>query len=88
MVGPLSMGAGGQLSQMARGAQGVPNPVGSGQGTGGGMDVEQLLMMLRTGQIGAEHLMQLLAALTGAGAPPAQGGPPMGGDALAQAFMG
>ena len=50
-----------------------------------GMDVGELL---RSGKIGAEELLQLVAMLAGMGQAPQSGGQSQGGAPVEQAFMG
>ena len=94
------------LAAAVRQAQGIPqgNPVQQGPGsTPGGLDIGSLLAALKSGQVSAESLMQLLSLLMGSGQMPTagnmastqnagQGGPPgmPGGPSspIAAAMMG
>jgi hypothetical protein len=104
--GSLLHGSHADLSAMARQAQGIPqgNPVEQGPGsTPGGLDIESLLAAVKSGQVSAESLMQILQMLMGSGQMPQagnmasiqnagqggpQGGPGAGGSPIAAAMMG
>jgi hypothetical protein len=94
-----------QLAAAARGQGGLQqgNPLEQSQSTDGGLDIETLMAALKSGQVSAGSLMQLLAMLMGVGNQPTagnmasiqnagQGGPPgaPGGPAgpIGAAFMG
>jgi len=90
--GSTLQGGHADLAAAVRGAQGIPqgNPVQQGPGsTAGGLDIGSLLAALKSGQVSAESLMQILQLLMGSGQMPGagnmasiqnagQGGPPGG----------
>lgn len=68
-----------QLAAMAQAAQGIPQAgaiPAPAAGPGGGGDIQDLLLQLRSGQISAGQLLQLVAAMLGAQG--GGGGMPMG----------
>lgn len=64
------------MAQQAQAQGGMPQ---AGAVAGEGQDLSSLLMQLRSGQVSAESLIQLLALLSGAGGLPGGGGPGPGG---------
>lgn len=80
--------AGNPLADAARAAAGIPQDgaiPGAGADAGGGLG--DLLTALKSGQISAERLMQLLALLAGAGQAPGGMMPQGGGNPIEQAMM-
>jgi hypothetical protein len=83
-----------QLAALAQAAQGIPQAgaiptpadgMPDVAAAGGGSDIQDLLLRLRTGRLSAGQLLQMVAALIGQGGgapqqgPPQQAGPPQGG---------